>query len=515
MNRSSLFAITLATSLAAAAPASALNPIDDMEIGFFSLLTSPNNTCAFDTLILNGYEPHCISQVRTVALCGFGDLSCAAYLDVGSQLDDMIRFFPGGNDEDFLRLKYDWGFPRTLTYGGVLNRIEVDLRGGVPSGRIALVIADPGGTDYVVRDAESPGILTFPLSEFTGVDVNMATWIQVDVASNGVEGAFQIADIRLRGDGYWGPAQTVNFVGDFVATEVPPVPSPPLSWRMTDSEGNWLYRTDMTITRADDGGVIDPCFHLDWSEAAGLGGEFAGIEFMGIQPEPFMDTNFELTVDLFTAIRLGPIPQIVGEPALTSSPFGFLATFPVLLTDVDGSELGRSETRILFDVPEEQLIELRDVQITLGGSSKHLSTNGFVLSFILHTMGDIDPDVPMLEAMWIADWSPQIVTGLDAPDVPGAPVSTPHGALVLTAWPNVTRDGAEIRASIPFAADGRVQIHDVSGRLVRVLAAPHGASSVRWDGRDARGESTASGVFFARLEGEGASARPARILRLH
>ena len=511
MNRSILTAIVIAlAALAAASPAAALNPIDDFEIGSFALSTSRMNTCAFDTLLLSWYEPHVISQVRTVALCGFGDGACAAYLDAGSQMDDMIRFFPGNNPEDFLRLKYYWGFPRTLTYGGQLNRIEVDLKEGVPGGRIGIVIGDEDGADFVTRDAEWPGILTFPLSEFDAVDATQAMWIQVDIVSNNAEGAFQVADIRLRGDGYWGPAQPIDFTGDFVAIDFPPIPSPPLSFRTTDLEGNWLYRTDIVVTQAD-GGIIEPCFHADWSEAAALGGEIAGVEFMGIEPTPFIDTDFELTLDLLTAIRLGPIPQIAGEPVLTASPFGFLVTFPVMLTDVAGSELGRSETRILFDIPEGQGLKMENVQLAPGGISKQASTNQLVLSFSLDVIGDVDLAEPLFEAAWIADWSPQIVTDIDAPGATG-PQSSTNDVLVLSAWPSVTREGAEIRASLPFAADGVIAIHDASGRLVRTLAAVRGASSVHWDGRDDRSELTASGVFFARLDRH--ASRSTRIVRL-
>jgi FlgD Ig-like domain len=511
MNRSILTVITLVAAVAAAAPAAALNPIDDFEIGSFALWTSRNNNCVSDTMLLSWYEPHVISQVRIVTVCGIGDEPCTSRLTAGSQVDDAILFTAGGNPTDFLRINYNWGYPRTLTYGGVLNRIELDLKQGLPGGTIAIAIWDASGADYVVRDASAPGILTFPLSEFESVDVNAAMRIEVDIESSYEAGAFQVADIRLRGDGYWGPAQPVDFVGDFVAIDWPPLPSPPLSWRMTDPEGNWLYRTDLTITQAD-GGVINPCFHADWSEAAALGGEIGGVAFMGIDPQPFIDTNFELTVDLDTAIRLGPIPQIIGEPSLTTSQFGFLITFPVMLTDAAGNEIGRSETRILFDVHEGQPLTMENVTLAPGAGAMPGWTNGFVLAFTMDVIDVVDLEEPLFEATWIADWSPLSVTGIDAPDASGAAAPAPSDAIVLTAWPSVTRDAAEIRASLPFAADGSIEIHDVSGRLVRTLAAPSGSSSIRWDGRDARGQLTASGSFFAHLAG--GSSRPTRIVRL-
>ena len=44
-------------------------------------------------------------------------------------------------------------------------------------------------------------------------------------------------------------------------------------------------------------------------------------------------------------------------------------------------------------------------------------------------------------------------------------------------------------------------VYDVTGRLVRVLADqsfPAGEVSLTWDGRDERGSSVASGVYFVR-----------------
>jgi hypothetical protein len=112
--------------------------------------------------------------------------------------------------------------------------------------------------------------------------------------------------------------------------------------------------------------------------------------------------------------------------------------------------------------------------------------------------------------VWIADWSAMPATGVDAPDapLPGAPAD---GAIALSAQPSVTRDATEIRASLPLPADASVALFDASGRLVRTLAAPRGATSVRWDGCDDRGVPARSGHFFARLEGR-REARPARIL---
>ena len=52
----------------------------------------------------------------------------------------------------------------------------------------------------------------------------------------------------------------------------------------------------------------------------------------------------------------------------------------------------------------------------------------------------------------------------------------------------------------------RLAIHDVQGRLVRVLVdevLPTGQHAVEWDGRDGRGQELATGVYLSRLEAGG------------
>lgn len=71
----------------------------------------------------------------------------------------------------------------------------------------------------------------------------------------------------------------------------------------------------------------------------------------------------------------------------------------------------------------------------------------------------------------------------------------------LESGPNPFRDAISFRVQ-PSAAPARLLILDVRGRSVRSLeleAAPQ-TESIRWDGRDDRGVSVASGVYVVRLE---------------
>ena len=67
----------------------------------------------------------------------------------------------------------------------------------------------------------------------------------------------------------------------------------------------------------------------------------------------------------------------------------------------------------------------------------------------------------------------------------------------------VPQDGTEIELTV----------HDVTGRRVADLPLSAGAASASWDGRDAAGRPTASGVYFLRLTDARGTAS-ARVLRL-
>jgi hypothetical protein len=58
------------------------------------------------------------------------------------------------------------------------------------------------------------------------------------------------------------------------------------------------------------------------------------------------------------------------------------------------------------------------------------------------------------------------------------------------------------------AGDARLEVFDLAGRRVRVLASgtmTAGPHETRWDLRDASGSAVASGVYLARLTAPGAS----------
>jgi flagellar hook assembly protein FlgD len=83
---------------------------------------------------------------------------------------------------------------------------------------------------------------------------------------------------------------------------------------------------------------------------------------------------------------------------------------------------------------------------------------------------------------------------------------------------NPFRAGAEVGFRLEGAGGPvplRASITDAAGRLVRSLgeAMTYGSGSVRWDGRDDRGQEVPAGVYWLTVEA-GPSARSVKLVRL-
>jgi hypothetical protein len=100
---------------------------------------------------------------------------------------------------------------------------------------------------------------------------------------------------------------------------------------------------------------------------------------------------------------------------------------------------------------------------------------------------------------------------VDAPILASAPALQLHPA-----QPNPSRGSTTLRFDLPIPQHVRLSIHDVSGRRVRTLftgPADVGSHEVVWFGRDDRGRTAASGVYWMRLETDEGS-RTRRMIRL-
>lgn len=91
--------------------------------------------------------------------------------------------------------------------------------------------------------------------------------------------------------------------------------------------------------------------------------------------------------------------------------------------------------------------------------------------------------------------------------IPPSPPSPSVPAVLDAPRPNPTRGGSAVTLRLSRPANARVVVYDVSGRLVATLwngPAPAGALDLSWDGRDARGVRSGSGVYWVRAEAAGA-----------
>jgi hypothetical protein len=87
------------------------------------------------------------------------------------------------------------------------------------------------------------------------------------------------------------------------------------------------------------------------------------------------------------------------------------------------------------------------------------------------------------------------------------PEAPPARATLEAARPNPSSANAALRFALPRAGRARLQLVDVWGRRVRTLvdgalgAGPHEAV---WDGRSEDGRTAPAGLYWARLEADGA-----------
>jgi len=83
--------------------------------------------------------------------------------------------------------------------------------------------------------------------------------------------------------------------------------------------------------------------------------------------------------------------------------------------------------------------------------------------------------------------------------------------------PNPFRQLTEIRYQLPKQESVLLKIYNINGQLVKtVVNAPRNAGiySAKWDGRDARGQSVASGIYFYTLNaGEASCIKKLMVLR--
>jgi hypothetical protein len=124
-----------------------------------------------------------------------------------------------------------------------------------------------------------------------------------------------------------------------------------------------------------------------------------------------------------------------------------------------------------------------DGAIVIGGNADGPQTTAGIL---------IDPGAGAIHG-FLVDIASPVPTGVRSSRAP---------AVLLQAFPNPFNPRVTIRYTLPRAADVQLDIHAVNGALVRSLVQGYraeGAGKAVWDGRDERGRTVGSGVYFAVL----------------
>jgi len=95
--------------------------------------------------------------------------------------------------------------------------------------------------------------------------------------------------------------------------------------------------------------------------------------------------------------------------------------------------------------------------------------------------------------------------------------AAPTGFTLLQNYPNPFNPSTTIGFSVPQSGPALLEIYDVTGRHVRTLISGQvaaGHHTVQWDGKDERGSSVGSGVYFYRLRSGANSVASMKMLLL-
>lgn len=92
------------------------------------------------------------------------------------------------------------------------------------------------------------------------------------------------------------------------------------------------------------------------------------------------------------------------------------------------------------------------------------------------------------------------------PSLDSPRASPPSAISVSPARPNPARDGSAVTLGLPKRSAVRVAVHDVAGRLVRIVedcTREAGVHTLAWDGRGAAGGPVRPGLYVLRVEAGG------------
>ena len=109
---------------------------------------------------------------------------------------------------------------------------------------------------------------------------------------------------------------------------------------------------------------------------------------------------------------------------------------------------------------------------------------------------------PSTCAVWIGKVAALLPSAISTEG--GTVAAQPNGGSAprLSVMPNPFQEMTTIRFDLSRSDRAKVTIHDVSGRLVRMLLDDnhsHGQASISWDGQDENAHELPGGMYFARI----------------
>ena len=164
---------------------------------------------------------------------------------------------------------------------------------------------------------------------------------------------------------------------------------------------------------------------------------------------------------------------------------------------------GTVEASLVLD--EQQIFDEATIRTGTWAKSFGCPEGVPVRSQVLHvTVAGWDPTSSDVVALVVRESSTTVAVD---PADPGFS-DLPRGTLARLhpATPNPFNPLTELRFDLARPATVVLAIHDVRGRLVRVLLSddlPAGTHAVEWNGRDGAGRAAAAGVYVARLDAGG------------
>lgn len=469
--------------------AEAVTVVDDFEKKSFSF--SCNYLTGTLNMALQVNEPaHCVSMFRELYLEPLTGGTVSASLQAGVLANDKMTVQT--NNGGYVSLIYEPATPVDLIEGGNVDRLVVKLDQTQFGGRVDLNIYGGNNEIYYQGLEVDSNTLTFDLPQEESL---LSSVTEISVTFNGLGGdrIFVVSDIRTKRV----TSHYAQFLGEFVATHTPPIPTPPLMVSAFDPQFQPLFQTEMSVLQLDNNGGI-PATTLQWRSTPFDGGMQGFTELWWNDWAAPDNTLFEISVG-FTGWN-GLTPEILYPPDPIIGAQAFGTSVDLVFRDDQGVAVATSLVQIGMTTGRYAELEFSQVTITLHGNDE------IRLGFVLNGW-NWEPELPILESWALADWSTEVTT-----DVAEMVVARSEPIRLLAA-PSVMRRRTAIRANRPLTLVGEVGLFDVDGRRVRRLELAAGEASVAWDGRDEAGKDVPTGVYWARLEND-ATAGTTRIVRI-